>query len=51
MSRAIAIRGFKIQDGRVVRDPKRLDVSARLRQRASKRVKVARRAIRNEARP
>jgi hypothetical protein len=43
MTRAIRIAGFKLKDGRVVRDPKRLDVSARLRQRNSKRVRPARR--------
>lgn len=39
----IAIRGYRIKDGKVVRDPKRLDISARLRERGSKKVKVARR--------
>jgi hypothetical protein len=43
MSRAIRIAGFKVKDGKIQRDPKRLDVSARLRQRASKKVRVARR--------
>ncbi len=43
MKRAgIAIRGFRIKDGKIVRDPRRLDVSARLRERGSKKVKVAR---------
>ena len=42
MTRAVAIPGFRVKDGKVVRDQKRLDVSAQLRQRSSKRVKVAR---------
>lgn len=50
--RQIAIKGFKVSKaGKVEKDQRRLDVSARLRQRDSKRVKVARRAIRWEARP
>jgi hypothetical protein len=44
MSRAIAIPGFRIdKSGRVVRDERRLSVSERLRQRGSKRIRVARR--------
>lgn len=38
----IPIKGFRIKDGKVVRDPKWLDVSARLRQRGSKKVRVKR---------
>jgi hypothetical protein len=44
MARVIRIPGFRIKDGKVQRDPKRLDVSARLRERKSKRVRVARKA-------
>jgi hypothetical protein len=44
MSRPIKLKGFRINKvGCVERNPKRLDVSARLRQRSSKRVKVAKR--------
>ena len=44
MTRAVAIPGFRIdKHGRVVRDLKRLDVSARARQKGSKRVRPARR--------
>ncbi len=39
----IRIAGYRWKDGKIVPDLKRLDVSARLRQRASKRVRVARR--------
>lgn len=30
----IAIKGYRIKDGKIARDPRRLDVSARLRERA-----------------
>jgi len=43
MTRLISIRGFRIKDGRVVRDQRRLSVSERLRQAGSKRVRVKRR--------
>lgn len=43
MTRKIRIKGFRVKDGRVVRDERRLDVSARLRQRGSKKVRVKRR--------
>jgi hypothetical protein len=46
MSRAIAIRGFRIKDGRVIRDERRLSVSERLRQRGSKRIRPARKGRR-----
>jgi hypothetical protein len=36
----IVISGYPIKGGKLVRDVRRLDVSARLRQRASKRVRV-----------
>jgi len=42
-SRPIPIKGFRVKNGKVERDPRRLDVSARLKQAASKRVKVVRR--------
>lgn len=37
------IKGYKLKDGKLVKDEKRLDVSARLRQRNSKKVRVTRR--------
>ena len=39
----IAIKGFRLRDGKIVRDLRRLDVSARLRQKSSQKVKVKRR--------
>lgn len=36
----ISLKGFTVKDGKVVRNQKRLDVSARLRQRNSKKVRV-----------
>ena len=42
--RKIAIKGFRIgKGGRIERDTRRLDVSTRLRQKASKRVRPVRR--------
>lgn len=38
--------GFDLRDGKVVRRPYRMSVSEKLRQRHSKRVKVARRVVR-----
>jgi hypothetical protein len=46
MTRAIRIAGFKVKGGKVIRDQRRLDVSARLRQRTSKKIRVARRQAR-----
>jgi hypothetical protein len=47
MSRPVTIKGFRIgKGGRIERDPKHLDVSARLRQRGSKKIRVARRQSR-----
>ena len=47
MTRAIAIKGYRIgKAGRIERDPKRFDASARARQRGSKKVRVARRQTR-----
>lgn len=37
------IKGYKIKDGKIVKDVKRLDVSTRLKQKNSKRVRVVRR--------
>jgi hypothetical protein len=34
------IPGYKIKDGKVTKDPRRLSVSARLQQRSSKRITV-----------
>lgn len=43
MSRKFHLRGYRLdRAGRLVRDERRLDVSARLRQRAGKRVHVMR---------
>jgi hypothetical protein len=42
MTRAIAIKGFRIKDGNVVKDERRLSVSERLRRKGSKRIKPAR---------
>ena len=39
----IALKGFTVKAGKVERDPRRLDVSARLRQRGSKKIRVKRR--------
>lgn len=42
--RIISIKGFRVdKNGRVVRDERRLDVSTRLKQRSSKRIRPARR--------
>jgi len=41
--RAIRIPGFRVKDGKVIRDQRRLDVSTRLKQAGSKRIKVVRR--------
>ena len=38
----IPLKGFKIKDGKIIRDEKWLDVSTRLKQRASKKIRVAR---------
>ena len=38
--RRIAIKGFRVESGKVVRDRRHLDVAERLRQRASKRLRV-----------
>jgi hypothetical protein len=42
MSRAIALPGFRVKGGKIVRDQRRLSVSERLRQKGSKRTKPAR---------
>jgi hypothetical protein len=43
VTRQINLKGYRLsKDGKLVPCQKRLDVSARLRQRASKRVRVAR---------
>jgi len=39
----IVIKGFRLKDGKVIRDPRRLDVSAQRRIAGSKRVRVKRR--------
>lgn len=43
MTRSTRLKGYRIKDGKVIKDAKRLDVSARLQQRRSKKVKVKRR--------
>ena len=43
MTRQIALKGFRLsKSGKLVRNERRLDVSARLRMKASKKVRVAR---------
>jgi hypothetical protein len=37
---ATRIKGFRIKDNKVIKDQRRLDVSARLRERGSKKVRV-----------
>ena len=39
----IPIKGYKIKDGKLTKDARRLDVSARLRERSSKKVRVGKR--------
>ena len=39
----VKLRGYRIKDNKIVKDERRLDVSARLRQKASKRVRVGKR--------
>ncbi|MEE9590051.1 MAG: hypothetical protein V3V97_18755 [Hyphomicrobiaceae bacterium] len=46
MTRVIRLKGFAIKDGKVIRKPFRQSVSERLRQKHSKRVKVARKLTR-----
>ena len=45
MTRKVAIKGFRIKNGKVVRDQRRLSVSARLKQKGSKKVRVGKRGI------
>ena len=42
MSRATAIPGFRIKDGKVEKDPRRLNVSKQLQIKSSKRIRPAR---------
>lgn len=42
MTRQIAIKGFRVKNGRVERDPRRLPVNLRLQKQASKRIRPAR---------
>ena len=44
----IHLKGYKVKDGKVIRDPKRLDVSARLRERGSKKVRVVKKGAVDE---
>jgi hypothetical protein len=44
MARLITIKGYTVKNGRVIKDPRRLSVSARLREHASKRVRVVARS-------
>lgn len=46
MTRRIHLKGFRLKDGKLVRDERRLDVSARLRMRNSKKVRVVKRGVR-----
>jgi hypothetical protein len=44
MTRQINLKGYRLsKDGKLVRNERRLDVSARLRQRSSKRIRPAKR--------
>lgn len=43
MTRRIPIKGYVLKDGKLVKTSSHLDVSARLRQRGSKRVRVVKR--------
>ena len=43
MTRSIRIPGFKLKDGKVEKSGHKLDVSAKIRQRKSKKQKVVRR--------
>jgi len=43
MTRAIAIPGYRIKNGKVIKSDQHMSVSERLRQKGSKRVKPARR--------
>lgn len=45
MTRAIALKGFRIKDGKVVRSQRHLNVSERLRQKGSKRIRPARKGV------
>lgn len=42
MTRLVRITGFKVKNGKIVKCVRRLDVSARLRERGSKKVTVKR---------
>jgi hypothetical protein len=42
--RLIRIKGYRLKDGKLVRTTKHLDVSARIRQRSSRRMRVVRKA-------
>ena len=42
--RRIHIKGYRLKGGKLVKDQRHLDVSARLRQKGSKKVRVATRA-------
>jgi hypothetical protein len=46
MTRPVPPKGFRIKNGKVQRDPKCLDASARARLRGSKKVRIARRQAR-----
>lgn len=42
MSRSIRIPGFRVKDGKVIRDERRLSVSDRLKRRGPSRVRIKR---------
>ena len=42
MTRQIQLKGWRMKDGKLVKGERRLDVSTRLRQRGSKKIKVRR---------
>ena len=41
--RPVRLKGYRVKGGRVEKDPRRLDVSARLREKGSKKVRVVKR--------
>ena len=43
--RKIVLKGYRMKDDKLVKDVRALDVSARLRQKASKRVRVGKRGL------
>jgi hypothetical protein len=46
VTRPVSIPGYRLKDGKVERDIKRLSISKQLQIKSSKRIKVARRQVR-----